>query len=680
MIGGITPTTSSLPRGLVVGLLLLLIAWVLIAPAQAQNGTIRVTVYPGIAVADDRSTINVSAEVRDRTGRLVPNGTQVVFGSRLGRFREDVVTTVNGYAVGILVAPGVPGRSTVTASVFQFNAVGSAEVEFVSSQEQLSRATDFIQIFSPRFLSYSPEQQVLEAAASNRGVRLLYRRIELEADSVQIDVNRYEVRAKQARLKVDSEWRFFEELAFNLSRRSGFGLARVKSVGTQYEPAVGFGPGIRLVPLERERLGWVQVEGDSVTPLPARPANASFAFKDLSESVTVVNARRAFIIPGRELQFQRADVYVAGNRILRVPLFQLNANSTSPVISDQFINVTGNQLAINYPYYLGLRPTQSSLLRFRYGTPYSTGGGAAGGTFLDYEFRWNQGDLLDGSFYLQGIGRSDWSPSIRQVYRPNRDITLITSLNFPANRSLFGAVSYDHRLRGFSVGYSGNFGRSVKGASFSNEQNTLTAELDPIDLGGPFRMFFGVSHSEDRFVRQGSTRTSNSTQVRSRAQMSPVRLGRATTVNASSFVGFQTGRNVRNGLTSGLTTTLSTQLLPSTSLMGTYEYTDSGGQSVFLGRHSLSASVYHELGNTMLSFRGTRSLDVDRFNGFAEGSYRFARDWRVLMQYSVDEYLGSGFNEWTALVGYRIGFRELGLSYSARTKRIGIELLGFGVN
>jgi len=644
----------------------------------AQNGTVRMTVYPAIAVADQRSTINISAEIRDRTGKSVPDGTQVVFGSRFGRFRQDVVTTVNGYAVGILVAPGIPGKSTVTASALQYNATGSAEVEFVTSQEQLSNLTEFIEVYAARFMTYSPELQVLEAAAAGRGVRLSYRKTDIEADDLQLDVNRYDVRAKRARLRVGGEWKEFDELAYSLRTRSGVGLTRVLSQGRRY--AANVGTGIRVETFERERLGYVRIESDQLVKLDARPTNPSFEFRDLSNSMTLINSRRAFVLPGRELQFQKADVYVGGNRILRVQLFQINANSTSPVISDQFINVTGNQLAINYPHYLDLRPGQSSVVRFRSGTPYSTGGGVAGGTFLDYEFRWNQGDRSEGSFVMSGLGRSDWSPTFRHFLRPNHNSTLISSLTFPAHRSMYGTVGYDHRLRGYSVGYSGNIGQSLSGARFRNDQHMVTAELDPISIGGPFQMYLGVSHAQDRFTRTGTTRTSSATQVRNRVQMSPISLGRSSTVNASLYVGQQSGHNVLNGLTSGLTTTLSTQLMRATSLVGTYEYRDGGSGGDYLGRHSVSASIYHGLGNTSLSLRGTRSLDVDRLNAYAEGSYRFTRDWRVMMQYSMDRYLSSSYDEWTALVGYRLGFRELGVSYSARTRRFGFELLGFGVN
>src|SRR5687768_4123119 len=98
--------------------------------ALASTGVIKLTTYPAISVADARSTVTVTAEVRDLNGRLVPNGTQVLFEASMGNFREGLVSTVNGFARATLVSGSTAGIATVTASAIALNAKSTVEIEY----------------------------------------------------------------------------------------------------------------------------------------------------------------------------------------------------------------------------------------------------------------------------------------------------------------------------------------------------------------------------------------------------------------------------------------------------------------------------------------------------------------------------------------------------------------------
>ena len=108
--------------------------------AQAQNGVIDVEAFPSVTVADGRSTLTITARLRDNRGNLVPDGTQVIFDTTLGSFRERVVTTSDGYARAVLIAGDVPGIARVKASALQFNAIGESDVEFVGDRSLLNSA------------------------------------------------------------------------------------------------------------------------------------------------------------------------------------------------------------------------------------------------------------------------------------------------------------------------------------------------------------------------------------------------------------------------------------------------------------------------------------------------------------------------------------------------------------
>jgi hypothetical protein len=105
--------------------------------AAADQGVIRISAYPTVAVADGRSSITISAEIRDTSGRLAPNGTQVLFSTNFGYFREPIVQTSSGTAHATLVAGSIAGTAKVTAEAHAFNATSALEVEFVSDRGQL---------------------------------------------------------------------------------------------------------------------------------------------------------------------------------------------------------------------------------------------------------------------------------------------------------------------------------------------------------------------------------------------------------------------------------------------------------------------------------------------------------------------------------------------------------------
>lgn len=81
-------------------------------------------------------------------------------------------------------------------------------------------------------------------------------------------------------------------------------------------------------------------------------------------------------------------------------------------------------------------------------------------------------------------------------------------------------------------------------------------------------------------------------------------------------------------------------------------------------------------GNASLSLFASKSLDLDRISYWGDAGYRFHRDWRLSASYTLDQYLGDRYRDYALMLGYRIGERELGLAWSARTKRLGVQFLG----
>lgn len=650
-----------------------LLLW-LCAPAWSQSrGTIELTTFPTISVADGRTPITVTAVVRDRGGSLVPNGTQVVFASTLGQFQETSVLTQNGLARTTLTASSLPGIGKITASALTFNATSVLEIEFVSDRQKLSTAQEYVEVYSPAALMYSTEKRVLEASATGRKVRLKYREVEIEADDLQLKAQQYEVRARNAILRIGETERLYPELFLRLNARTGFGLTTYLANVREVAPTPF---GFRFRTVTRERLGPVQIARGEITPWTGSGAPINPRFEDISEVTTLIAGRRAYVYPQRELLFERATVLVGGLPVMRAPLFRVDVNVSTPVITDQFFNVTSNQLAVNYPHYLTLRPGQSSLIRLRAGTRYGTGIGAGGGTFLDYELRWNRGDEMDGGLTFQGLARKDWGLSARQYLRLDDRSTLSSQFDFPANRSIVGTVNLNRQFDGFQVSLSGNGARNVRGPRYDSQNHFAVIEKDPTRLRGIGRLFYGVSMAYNEIATSDTKRSQTTYGLRARMQADPVRVAPGSSLNSSFSVASRSGRNVSSGITTTAVMTLSSQVTRDITGMLTYDYLDDAFNSRYIGRHRLSLQSYASRGSFSVQGFISRSLDIDRTNMFGDLSYRMSRLWRFGAVHTMDQYLGQRFQETSFVLGYRVGFREIGLSYSTRTRRIGIEVLG----
>jgi hypothetical protein len=61
-------------------------------------------------------------------------------------------------------------------------------------------------------------------------------------------------------------------------------------------------------------------------------------------------------------------------------------------------------------------------------------------------------------------------------------------------------------------------------------------------------------------------------------------------------------------------------------------------------------------------------------------NYRISGLWRLMGSYTFDKYLTDSYLDYNATIAYRLGIRELGLTWSARTKRFGIQVFGATLN
>lgn len=655
---------------IIASLLLLIVA----ALSCAENGTIQLTSLPTLTVADGRSTVTISAYLRRPSGQAVADGTQVIFSTTLGSFRDDsIVQTQNGVARVVLQTGSVAGTAKITATALGIGAITTLDLEFLSDRSLLSSAKEYIEVVSPNTI-FSMDQRILGASGPNHGAKLRYREIEIEADDIQLNVPAYEVRAKKAHLKMGKVNQEFEELNIKLRARTGFGTTTLVPKGQWQMTAFGRTP---VITAAHNRFGVGEIHTSGVTPAPSTGEVPQFRFEDLSESTSIISARKAVVFPQKEIQFQKAEMIVGGAKLMKWQLYVLNLNSPSNVVTDQIFNVNNSQLNLNYPYYISLRPGETSLLRLTTGTQYGRTGGVDKGMSLNYEMNWNRGDDFDGGFALTSLTSRNWDINAHQYIRFDDRTSITAFLDAPEGRSIYGNLNFSKQFGGFGLSMNSSTSHNFRGARFDNAQTSLVLEKDPMRIGNlPLRFTYGLNASAS------ATRTSLQAQSQDvfglhlRTQLIPVKLDGQTQFNSYVTVSEQEGRNSVKGIALQGNASLSRQFGKYASGLFTYDYLQNGFNSGLTGRHQVSLSGQYHQGNFGSTVYAIKALDIDKVSLFADLGYQLSGLWRLSYSYTLDRYIGNTYVDYTAAIGYRIGFREVGLTYSGRTRHFGIELLG----
>lgn len=646
-----------------------------LAAAGFADGTIQLSTLPNITVADGHSTVTVSAYVRRASGAFVPDGTQVEFSTNLGHFKDDsIVQTVNGVARVILQTDTIPGTATITATARGAGAITTTEIEFLSDRSLLSSANEYVEIVAPGYMMFSLDQRIIGAAGPDHGARLRYREIEIEADDLQLNIPTYEVRAKRARLKIGKFSHEFEELYIRLPARRGAGTTTLTPAAPIY--ATSFGR-VAWIGKTHARFGLTAFNSQGLMPIDGPFEPLTFRFEDISESTSMIAAKKAVVFPHKEIQFQRAEVYVSGVKIMKLPLYEVSLNRATPVVTDSIFSVNNSQISINYPYYLSLKPGETSLIRFTTGNKYGRTSGVDNGISLDYELNWNRGDEFDGGLALTSFTNNNWGLSAHQYIRFDDRSTGTAFLDLPQGRSIFGSLNYSRQFEGFGINLNTSTTHSLRGSRFDSQQVSFVAEKDPIKMGKlPLRVTYGMNASGNASSSEFSKRSQSIYGVHVRTQLVPRKLDGVTQLNGYFSIAEQFGHNAVEGLAFAGNLSVSRQLGKYASGLLSYDYYENGFNSGLTGKHQVNFSGNYNQGNFGSTVSASRALDIDKFSLFADLGYHLSSLWRLSYSYTLDRFLGNSYVDYTAAIGYRIGFREIGLTFSGRTHRFGFQVLG----
>lgn len=653
-------------------LFLLLMLTIAMCSSWAADASIQIAVYPEAVVADGSSSVTVTATIRDKNGSTVPDGTQVLFESTLGSFRNPSVTTINGIAQSQLTSGTLPGTAIITISVLQFRATARFDLPFVRSAAELSKAQVVYDLSSIRRLTYSPSVRIFRADGPDQGVRIRFGDSELKASDLELNGSTLECKATDGTLTTKNGAIRFRSIQFALNTLSGRALVNTQKLRVIYRPGGRYFSGEVFY---EPRPKWVNLQS-GVADLESSATATPLEFTDIYGDPTLIYARRATIVPGREVQMTDATLDVNGAKVMRVPRFRLGFSQRTEVVTDEFFQVANNQLAINFPYYLSLSAGNDSLLRFRYGTLFSRGVGGAGGLYFDFEKNWNTAGEDRGGLNLRGIGRRDWSLGARQSLRPNQNLRTFFSGDLVSSRTLFLNTFAENRFSGWRLTANGSRTANIRGSAYRSTDLSLSATTNPINLKNPkLSMSFGLGASDRSFTTSSSNSGQTSYGLDLFGNFAPAKILGGDLVH-SFRVSQLWGRNVRNGLTSNYSMGLTKPLGAASSTSLIYDFTDDPFSATTLGKHRLSNLLTFSSNRFFASVFAAKSLDIDRLNMQADASFRFSPLWRVGGAFTLDRYAGSSYSDSSILIAHTLGYREVGLSWSFRKQRLGIELLG----
>ncbi len=621
--------------------------------AHGGSGTIRLTAYPTAVVADGSSQVTLTAEVRTAQGKPVPDGTQVAFSTTLGTLREAVIATEGGTARATLIASQLPGVATVTATVMGQALVGQTQVLMVRDASELRTATDYVQVVARDYLAYANEQRIIAASGKQKGASVQYGFVQIEADDLQLLVDELMVKARSATLHYGPAELHFDELAYRLRTGEGYGVAE-----------------------HAGRWQVMRLQGAEATPVQEPLPPELLQFADISQSEMVIKAEQIWFYPGERIQFHRADFYIGSVRVMSLPLYS-HSLWGGGVGTDTLIGVQSGQLYLDLPYYYALTPSHVGALRLRTAQRGGRGISTARGLFLDLEHEYRFG-LGKGSFTLASLARGDWSASWRHYQPLSGSMNLHLWLDSPAHRGLFASAQLAHQGKGYSTGLTLAGSTFWEGTRARTLRSDFYLEGTPRKVAGwPVRQSLSLNLSMSRtMLGGGATLRREGLGLRARWTLIPLALDSRTTLTGGVSIGRFIGNLPNAGWELMGTFGISHALGGQGALTLTYDYAQDPLGVNLLGQHRLSGSLNWTAGDRLYATAYfSRALDREATSLIGDLSWRLSGLWRIGTGLTWQQFGGFALRDQTYTIAYRLGFRELALTWSASSRRWSFDIL-----
>lgn len=674
---------------------ILLLALSLLIAARANAGVlISADASPRSIPADGRSYSQILVTVLDQTGAPVQDDTEVRLTTSAGDITPAVYTN-GGRAVGVLTSSTCPQIAIVTA--IADGAAGSVQVEFLSSgYEEVAASSKAIRMTGGS-LAYSVDQ---DTVLGSNLVTIEYKGLTIRAASAQVCQTIGEIRA-QGQVSVQKADQTLTADAFVCDiHNSSF---RLLDSNDQ--------PSTRMFDMNKFQL----IGSDSAA------ANDE-AFSPLMnvDGKTWIVSKRLVLIPGQQILFYKASIYVGDSKVLSVPYYSYSYEKRESILQ-QVRYTSSDGMLVDLPFYYRVADSGTGALKLRYAASGGEFGGYSRprkGVSMGLEQSYSIGNRSQGRLFVDSLGSSSQAFEMAHHIELGSAVTGgradLSARYQPSSR--YASNIYNATLS--MMGDLGDYNYSVSGylgGSRIQMYDYLNPDtLDYVDQSsGSIRAIFrprapilskGLGRlSPSLTVGYGSLWTSDDTASSGLYQSLGLSFNRSTPSNGRTALSFDGLMGLT--MTSRGNTGASLRFRPS---LRTYWLGGSASVSYTLNLQggttdSVSPLAKHELGCSLFLSGGGKwsthlfadyGLDSRRLNLSSGLSYQATKYWRIRTTYNLYRYTyemnGSPYsyaNSYLKVGIYRpIGPYEIGLAWSPngdyygidKGKRVWLELGGRG--
>lgn len=611
------------------------------AHAQIAN-TLQISSSRDSLRADGYSRAVITAEVRDSSGRIVPDGTEVRFTTTLGTI-DPIATTEAGRARANLTSAATAGFASI------FVASGQANREFrmlfLNEGDSQPERPNVIPL-EAEYIAYSAENRILEGMG-RATVRL--GKMTVVADRIQIDVDRTRIVAESAASSPGltltdgkNTW---------LARRLTYDWPMTQGLIEQEEGVFEYvGPPLVL----------------GTTPA-AEPPPETFQMIDLDEETMMwITAKRAALFPNQRIHFKGAQLRPAGKKVLTLP-YQSMPLTSSGNDATQFVGLGTQGLTVDLPYYVSLTDQSSTSLRLGWNQIQGSYGAINKGVGLDLRHRIFTGEQGEDTLNVTRLLSKDWGAWYRHNRNWSTNFQTSGYVEFPAHSDLFAAGNAYYQAKEFTAALSAS---SMKPKGFgATYLADLSLESRPKTLGNSGMRYslitttgFTQGIGVDNFRQSLSVRATmptwkptRKTVLSSTFSVGQVLAGHSTGMTAEAFI----SANHRFGARSYLGVN--------------YSYMDRPGYSQFFSKHRLGANFVASGKRASFYTSLARTLDGRTMSIISSLDYDVSSRLRLGLRNMYFDYAGTPYSDQEFSVTTPILNRPMTIYWSRQRHRFVVE-------
>jgi hypothetical protein len=623
------------------------------APARAA-GAIRVTVSPNVLLADGISTAVVSAEVRTTSGRPARDGTEVRFYTTAGTITQVAFTSA-GVARATLTASAVPQAANISVSAGLDQAI--LTVPMVSKLVEANVGGRVLNLRG-EYVAFSEDKRFLQADGQ---VKVKFRGLEIEANSIQIDLTRDSLKALgKVNIVSDGNALVGERLWLDLKTFEGY----VTAVGVRK---------------------WFS--GYGLTDLPERPKNTNpdFDLVDLTDSQLVWVSKQANYVMDERVQVQGARAYIGGVKSLRMPFHESNLRAGFGE-TGQYVGFGSQGLNLDLPLYVRMTPGSSTAFNVGYGARSSGGIGNFSrqrGLRVDLVQKYGFAGASEGEAQITDLSSPDrFGFSWNHNQQINRTTRLVSNLQFPQHRDIYGNINLTSGLPigtvQVSLGANKPHNRDLaQTMSFAFETKPKPLADGKVSVSAE-TSFFRRDASEIRIARGIKVPTLDQQYqtfgIKARPRSLDLPLG--FTLDSSASLRAVSGRT-NNGFGPAIETQVRKQLPRNGTLSLGLNYnhlTTVNDLLPYTGKLNSTLSLSYPVTNRFkVAAIANAALDADSRNSLLQASYQITPQWRVDFLHTLFRMGQFGESDMQLGISRALGNRELSVYWSGRESKFIVE-------